>query len=201
MFLMVRAMATFLRMRRSVQPPELLLEQTLSMEILGWLSTSIIKLIIYGGMCYLQSLRDMAIWVQERTIVLIRATRNLGIMIALMIFGCAVYLLATEFISAKKSKGEILLFQRGRVPDLQQKLDEEANANDRVNTETLAQEKTVPDAAASIQKQTAVFYWDSVSFDINVKGKPRRLLDEVDGWVKPGTLTALMVYSLPQTGS
>ena len=127
------------------------------------------------------------------TTILTGTSRNFGIMIALMIFGCAIYLLATEFISAKKSKGEILLFQRGRVPDMQSKRDEEANANDRVNTETLAQVKTVLDTPASIQKQTSIFYWSDVSLNIKIKGKPRRLLDEVDGWVRPGTLTALMV--------
>lgn len=116
-------------------------------------------------------------------------------MIAFMIFGCFVYLFATEFISAKKSKGEVLLFQRGRVLGQKSKHDEEANADDRVNTETLAREKSVPDAPASIQTQTAIFHWDSVNYDIDIKGKPRRLLDEVDGWVVPGTLTALMVRS------
>jgi ATP-binding cassette subfamily G (WHITE) protein 2 (PDR) len=115
-------------------------------------------------------------------------------MIALMVFGCAVYLIATEYISAKKSKGEVLLFRRGHVPDLEPTADEESNVEDRVNTETvLAREKTVPDAPASIQKQTANFHWDSVNYDIKIKGEPRRLLNEVDGWVKPGTLTALMV--------
>lgn len=114
-------------------------------------------------------------------------------MFALMFFGCAVYLLATEYISAKKSKGEVLLFRRGRVPDMGPKADEESRVEDRVNTETvLAREKTVPDAPASIQKQTAVFHWDGVNYDIKIKKEPRRLLDDVDGWVRPGTLTALM---------
>jgi hypothetical protein len=114
-------------------------------------------------------------------------------MIALMIFGCFVYLVATEYVSGRKSKGEVLLFQRGRVPNLQQKLDEESNADHRVNTETFARQKIVLDTPACIQKQTAIFHWDSVSYDIEIKGKPQRLLDEVDGWVIPGTLTALMV--------
>lgn len=117
-------------------------------------------------------------------------------MFALMVFGCAVYLLATEFISAKKSKGEVLLFRRGHVPDLGPKADEESNVDDRVTTDTvLAREKTVPDAPPSIQKQTAVFHWDGVNYDIKIKGGERRLLDDVDGWVKPGTLTALMGVS------
>ncbi len=120
--------------------------------------------------------------------------RNLGIMIALMIFGCTVYLISTEYISAKKSKGEVLLFRRRNMPGLGPRADEESNVDDRVNTEAvLAREKTVPDAPASIQKQTAVFHWDSVNYDIKIKGEPRRLLDDIDGWVVPGTLTALMV--------
>jgi ATP-binding cassette subfamily G (WHITE) protein 2 (PDR) len=120
--------------------------------------------------------------------------RNLGILIALGLFALTVYLASTEFISAKKSKGEVLLFPRGAVPFKGPKDDEESNVEDRVNTEVvLTRTKTVPDAPASIQKQTAVFHWDGVNYDIKIKSEPRRLLDAVDGWVKPGTLTALMV--------
>lgn len=122
-------------------------------------------------------------------------------MIALMIFGCCVYLTATEYISAKKSKGEVLLFRRGRVPNLQPKLDEEANADDRINTTTFAHEKSVPEVPPSLQKQTKIFHWDSVSYDIKVESGTRRLLDDVDGWIVPGTLTALMVcgfFNYPQ---
>ena len=118
-------------------------------------------------------------------------------MIALTVFGCAVYLAATEFISAKKSKGEVLLFRRGHVPDIGPTTsDAEAKADDRLNSEmVITRTKTVPDAPASIQKQTAIFHWDEVNYDIKIKKEPRRLLDGVDGWVKPGTLTALMGVS------
>lgn len=114
-------------------------------------------------------------------------------MIALMIFGCLVYLLATEYISAKKSKGEVLLFQRGQAPNLPRKVDVEAHGDGGANLEASAREETVPDAPASIQRHSSVVHWDSVNYDIKIKGKPRRILDDVDGWVKPGTLTALMV--------
>ncbi|EHK98954.1 putative ABC transporter CDR4 [Glarea lozoyensis 74030] len=125
--------------------------------------------------------------------------RNFGILLALVVGGCAVYLTATEYISAKKSKGEVLLFRRGRIPDMgSNKADEETAQveDDRINTETvLTRTKTTPDAPASIQKQTAIFHWDNVNYDIKIKKEPRRLLDAVDGWVKPGTLTALMGVS------
>ncbi|VEU19287.1 DEKNAAC100857 [Brettanomyces naardenensis] len=39
---------------------------------------------------------------------------------------------------------------------------------------------------------TDVFHWRNVCYDIPYEGSTRRLLENVDGWVKPGTLTALM---------
>ncbi len=120
--------------------------------------------------------------------------RNLGVIFALMFFLCGTYLFATEFISAQKSKGEVLVFPRGQVPALSKKDDEEEQMNDRPTAQGVAAEKTVSgrEIPASIHKQTATFHWDGVNYDIKIKGEPRRLLDDVDGWVKPGTLTALM---------
>lgn len=109
-----------------------------------------------------------------------------------MIGLCAVYLFATEFITAKKSKGEVLLFPRGHTPAaLKQKSagDEETAATAVVGVEKA--NKT--ELSAIIKKQTAIFHWEDVCYDIKIKGEPRRILDHVDGWVKPGTLTALMV--------
>lgn len=113
-----------------------------------------------------------------------------------MLFGCGVYLSASEFISAKKSKGEVLLFRRGRIPFVSKASDEEAKSDDRMTATTVTRTKTVPNAPPSIQKQTAIFHWDDVHYDIKIKNEPRKLLDGVDGWVKPGTLTALMVNFL-----
>lgn len=47
--------------------------------------------------------------------------------------------------------------------------------------------------AKNIEKQTSIFHWKDVCFDVPIKGETRQILDHVDGWVKPGTLTALMV--------
>lgn len=44
-------------------------------------------------------------------------------------------------------------------------------------------------------EQKPVFHWQNLCYDIKIKGQPRRILDNVDGWVKPGTCTALMVSS------
>lgn len=119
--------------------------------------------------------------------------RNLGILFAMLIGFCAMYLTAAEYISSQKSKGEVLLFRRGQVPDFtKQRNDEEGNADDRPTTQDMIElQNTKSEVPPTIQKQTAIFHWAAVNYDIKIKGGERRLLDDVDGWVKPGTLTAV----------
>lgn len=119
--------------------------------------------------------------------------RNLGILIVMTIAFCGVYLVAAEYVSAQRSKGEVLLFRRGHVPTQTVKDDEEGAPVSRPKTQDLVASKTVSagEAPPSIEKQTAIFHWESVNYDIKVKGGTRRLLDDCDGWVKPGTLTAV----------
>ena len=119
--------------------------------------------------------------------------RNLGILIAMTIGFCGIYLVAAEYISAQRSKGEVLLFRRGHVPAPTIKDDEEEVPIGRPKTQDLVATKTVSagEAPPSIEKQTAIFHWEAVNYDIKVKGGTRRLLNDCDGWVKPGTLTAV----------
>ena len=120
--------------------------------------------------------------------------RNLGILFAMMFVLCAAYLSATEFISAQRSKGEVLLFRRGMVPDIGKAEDEEGKVGDRPTSEGVIAGRSISggEIPPSIQKQTAIFHWLGVSYDIKIKSESRRILDDVDGWIKPGTLTALM---------
>ncbi|SCV01822.1 LAME_0G18734g1_1 [Lachancea meyersii CBS 8951] len=45
---------------------------------------------------------------------------------------------------------------------------------------------------AGLTQSEAIYHWRNVCFDVPIKKETRRILDHVDGWVKPGTLTALM---------
>ncbi|PBP23756.1 ABC-transporter [Diplocarpon rosae] len=131
--------------------------------------------------------------------------RNLGFMFAFMIFFLFVYLLATEFNSSTDSKAEVLVFRRGHVPqhlaaaERAAKQDEEAPMPS-AGANSPAKDDATKDAqqdekVAALAPQTDVFTWRDVCYDIKIKGEPRRLLDDVSGWVKPGTLTALMGVS------
>ncbi|KAH8819211.1 ABC-2 type transporter-domain-containing protein [Xylogone sp. PMI_703] len=115
--------------------------------------------------------------------------RNFGILIGFMLFLMTVYLVATEYITAKKSKGEVLVFQRGHKALAKESTDEESGSGRQAGAANTG------DHTAMIERQTAIFHWKDVCYDIKIKGEPRRILDHVDGWVKPGTLTALMGVS------
>lgn len=125
--------------------------------------------------------------------------RDFGILIVFMLGFLATYMIAAELVSAKKSKGEVLVFRRGHRPAAFKERKQDAESGPVVSGPAVAAaEKTTGEKqndAAFIQKQTSVFHWNNVCYDIKIKGEPRRILDNVDGWVKPGTLTALMGVS------
>ncbi|GFF64797.1 ABC transporter CDR4 [Aspergillus lentulus] len=118
--------------------------------------------------------------------------RNIGVIFAYMFLLGAVYLVATDFITEKKPKGEILVFPRGHKALKKGKPDEDL---ERGSGRSVIAEKTGSDGLAMIERQTAIFQWKDVCFDIKIGKENRRILDHVDGWVKPGTLTALMGVS------
>jgi hypothetical protein len=113
------------------------------------------------------------------------------------------YLTASEIVTAKKPKGEVLLFRRGHGPTSIVKSDLESSAQSLKENEAFVEEAPRK-LFGTIQKQTSIFQWKNICYDIQIKKEERRILDRVDGWVKPGTLTALMVSSFrgsPPRGS
>ncbi|KAK7407843.1 hypothetical protein QQX98_010014 [Neonectria punicea] len=122
--------------------------------------------------------------------------RNFGILLAFLFGFMITYLVASELNSSTASTSETLVFRRGFVPS--HLLD--ANDEDRSTEENSGYvgKKTHGDEemqVSGLQPQTDIFSWRDVVYDIEIKGEPRRLLDHVSGWVKPGTLTALMGVS------
>ena len=102
------------------------------------------------------------------------------------------YLSASEVITSKRSAGEILVFSRAYVKRLA--LGDKDIERPSPATETQASmEATKERAMTGIPPHASVFHWKNVCLDITVKKERRRILDRVDGWIKPGTLTALMV--------
>ncbi|KAJ5111144.1 hypothetical protein N7532_001679 [Penicillium argentinense] len=125
--------------------------------------------------------------------------RNLGILFAFLVGFMIIYFVACELNSSTTSTAEALVFRRGHEPPNMRRGHEKSD-NDVENTSEAPVRQSTTDGddgkgMSAIQPQTDIFTWRDVSYDIEIKGEPRRLLDHVSGWVKPGTLTALMGVS------
>lgn len=122
--------------------------------------------------------------------------RNFGILICFIIFFLFTYLIAAENVREKKSKGEVLLFRRGQKPMALQDSKSDAEAGSpKVAGAVVAANISDDGGAGFIQRQTSTFGWKDVCYEVQIKKETRQILDHVDGWVKPGTLTALMGVS------
>ena len=123
--------------------------------------------------------------------------RNVGIIIAMVIFNYLMYFIASEYVTAKKSRGEILVFRRGHTPSIPAKGsgDLEKLESGHATTVLERSDPSMVHKGEGFQGSVSVFHWNNVCYDLEIKGKPRRILDNVDGWIKPGTLTALMGVS------
>ncbi|KAF4122746.1 ABC-type branched-chain amino acid transport system, ATPase component [Geosmithia morbida] len=126
--------------------------------------------------------------------------RNLGIMIGFMLFFLGTYMLGAELVSEKKSKGEVLVYRRGHRPAVlesgEKKHSDPEAAMAHIGPAITAERSRGDNKEAGIlQQQTSVFQWHDVCYDVKIKSETRRILDHVDGFVKPGTLTALMGVS------
>ncbi|QSZ33671.1 hypothetical protein DSL72_005242 [Monilinia vaccinii-corymbosi] len=127
--------------------------------------------------------------------------RNLGFLFAFMLFFLALYLLSTELNASTGSKAEVLVFRRGHVPEdllaaeRAAKNDEEAHVGTGGGAKISNPDQKEDDNVQALAPQTDIFTWQNVCYDIKIKDEPRRLLDNVSGFVKPGTLTALMGVS------
>jgi len=121
--------------------------------------------------------------------------RNFGILIGFILFFLSTYMIAAELVSEKKSKGEVLVFRRGYKPaSLKEKKSDDPEAM-MAQVGPITTRDADPTLAGHLQQQTSVFHWKDVCYDVKIKKENRRILDHVDGWVKPGTLTALMGVS------
>ena len=118
--------------------------------------------------------------------------RNFGIIVAFTVGLAICHLVMPELVASERSKGEVLVFRRGKAhisKARQSQEDEEQSGSPELHEK----HDSGLESDADVEKQDSIFHWEDVCYDIKIKGESRRILDRVDGWIKPGTLTALMV--------
>ncbi|KAI1612321.1 ABC multidrug transporter [Exophiala viscosa] len=140
--------------------------------------------------------------------------RNFGIAIAFMMFFLPLHLIATEFRSTAVGQPQRLIFRNWKAAQslAEAAQDVEAAGSEKSNQfvaasldikEKLSKTTTITEAEAARENvkvaktldHSGTLTWQDVTLDISIQGTPRRLLDNVTGWVTPGTLTCLMGVS------
>ncbi|KAI9925375.1 hypothetical protein ASPWEDRAFT_46883 [Aspergillus wentii DTO 134E9] len=119
--------------------------------------------------------------------------RNFGILCAWWIFYIGLNIIGvTRWRDSSESGAQLL------VPRERSKVNSKALANDEESqvTQTGKINEKSHDNTTSFAQQlspnTSVFTWKNLTYTVKTPSGPRVLLDNVQGWVRPGTLTALM---------
>jgi ATP-binding cassette, subfamily G (WHITE), member 2, PDR len=112
--------------------------------------------------------------------------------VAICVFITCIYLIATEYIPLEGSKGEILIFPSKPLTTRKMATDEENFiVHDIKDTKSMIRNPV--ELAPELDNKNVPFVWRNLCYDIQVKGGPKRLLNDISGLIKPGTLTAIMV--------
>ncbi|PKI82790.1 hypothetical protein MVES1_003737 [Malassezia vespertilionis] len=123
------------------------------------------------------------------------AHRNVGIIIGFWIFFLILYMAASEFQTDPASSGGVMIFKRGVMKRSELTRAEKKATNeipDEQGDTMLATQEREPDLKGKLYVADEVFSFEHVNFDVMIKGEPRRLLNDVSGFVAPGKMTALM---------
>ena len=132
--------------------------------------------------------------------------RNFGITVAFAVFFLGVYVALTEFNKGAMQKGEIVLFLKGSLKKHKRKtaasnkgdieagpvagkLDYQDEA-EAVNNEKFTEKGST--GSVDFPENREIFFWRDLTYQVKIKKEDRVILDHVDGWVKPGQITALM---------
>ena len=127
--------------------------------------------------------------------------RNIGIIAAFWLFFVFLTMIGMELQKPNAGGGAVTIFKRGQAPKSVQKamekgstpLDEEkAAVNENVNLEEETSGSDTDNGVKGVAKNEAIFTYTDVNYTIPYGKGERKLLDNVQGFVRPGKLTALM---------
>jgi ATP-binding cassette, subfamily G (WHITE), member 2, SNQ2 len=129
--------------------------------------------------------------------------RNFGFLWAFFLFFVFLTAVGMELMKPDAGGGAITVFKRGQVPKKivksietggRESKDEESGPTTKV-TPAMASESgglSTDESLQKVAKNETVFTFQNINYTIPYGGGHRKLLDDVQGYVRPGKLTALM---------
>lgn len=126
--------------------------------------------------------------------------RNFGIIIAWFVLYVVLTMVGTELQKQSHGGQTVSVFMRGQAPESVAhamkgkggRNDEESGEEKQTISDETESENSNEKVVEGIAKNTTIFTWQNVNYKIPYKGGERMLLQDVQGYVKPGHLTALV---------
>ncbi|WWD20474.1 hypothetical protein CI109_104950 [Kwoniella shandongensis] len=126
--------------------------------------------------------------------------RNFGILVAFWLFFLFICAIMIEMVPAAGTTRSVLLYKRGgggrylkqAKRDAGQPRDEEDGPNQTHLYEKHGHSSDGSVVEDRVHAAQTVLTWKNLTYTVNANGKPRQLLDNIFGYCKAGTLTALM---------
>ncbi|KAM3486740.1 hypothetical protein MY8738_000234 [Beauveria namnaoensis] len=123
--------------------------------------------------------------------------RNWAVLIAFSVLYILVTVLATETLSFATSGMGILIFKKSKAGAAAAKntkaADEESGKKETQGNDTLQRQVTTPDEILQeFQRSEKIFTWENVNYTVPSADGPKKLLNNVQGYAKPGVMVALM---------
>lgn len=124
--------------------------------------------------------------------------RNFGVIIALTVLYILVTMMGSELFSFVGGGGGALVFKRGsktpaqgtsRTTDAEKAGEAGDSSASSGELQTSSQDN---DPLPKNSENDSVFTWTDVEFSVPYEGGPRKLLNRVNGYAKPGVMVALM---------
>jgi ATP-binding cassette subfamily G (WHITE) protein 2 (SNQ2) len=121
--------------------------------------------------------------------------RNFGVVIAFSVLYLLVTVAATEIMSFAGSGGGALVFKRSKRAVRQVKTtpaDEEKGNTSGNSSSTQVPSNTDDSGFKGLTGSDRIFTWEDVTYTVPTPDGPKRLLNGVNGYAKPGVMVALM---------
>ena len=128
--------------------------------------------------------------------------RNFGIIVAFWIFFVVLTMIGMEIQKPNAGGGAVTIFKRGQAPkSVEQAMEQGSTPADEERKIAISgDEKVLEESTSSesergvkgVAKNNSVFTFNNVNYSIPYEKGERKLLSDVQGFVRPGRLTALM---------
>jgi ABC-type multidrug transport system ATPase subunit/ABC-type multidrug transport system permease subunit len=118
--------------------------------------------------------------------------------IAFIVLYIAITVAATEVLNFSRSGGGALVFKRSKRAKKQVRsagaADEEkgGQAGDSSSGEAVARSRSQDEVLGELHKSESIFTWEDLCYTVPTAHGPKRLLNNVRGYAKPGVMVALM---------